>query len=195
MIKCLYYGGMRIRTEADITRLVESDAEMMAILRAAEQLNLPDWWIGAGFLRNKVWDAIAGNATTGARDIDLVYFDPADVRPETDWVYDASMREKFPHVEWEVRNQARMHYKNNFAPFRSTEDGIAHWVETATCVAVRLREGKLELLLCYGIDDLINLVARPIEVFRSPNMIQTFYDRIESKHWRERWPQLKVEAS
>ena len=29
---------------------------MMNVLNEANKLNLPDWVIGAGFLRNKVWD-------------------------------------------------------------------------------------------------------------------------------------------
>lgn len=185
---------MAIQTEADIAQLIESDSWMMDTLRAAESLNLPDWWIGAGFLRNKVWDAIEGNTSMPARDVDLVYFDPTDVRPETDWAYDAYMREHFPFAEWQVRNQARMHYKNDFAPFMSTADGISHWVETATCTAVKLNEGKLMFLMCHGIDDLISLTARPVKAFRSPDTIQIFYDRIESKHWRERWPSIKIEV-
>lgn len=44
-----------VASEADVARLVQSDPWMMKVLRAVESLNLPDWWIGAGFLRNKVW--------------------------------------------------------------------------------------------------------------------------------------------
>lgn len=147
---------MKITSQADITKIIQADPWMMQVLQAAETLDLPDWWIGAGFLRNKVWDAIEGNET--------------------------------PH-------QARMHYVNDFEPYTSTEDGIAHWVETATCVAVRLRQGSLEYLFCHGTDDLFGLVARPTVGFRSEELIHIFYDRIEKKGWRQRWPHLKVEAA
>lgn len=40
---------MQIRNEADVARLVKGDPWMMEVLAAAEELNLPDWWIGAGF--------------------------------------------------------------------------------------------------------------------------------------------------
>src|SRR6185503_20454597 len=98
----------------------------------------PDWWIGAGFLRNKIWDAIEDKVSKPTRDVDLVYFNAFDVTPETDRAYDERMKRDHPFAEWEIRNQARMHYVDDFPPYTSTADGISHWVETATCVAVRL---------------------------------------------------------
>ena len=139
----------------------------MKVLRAAEELNLPDWWIGAGFLRNKVWNHMEGKDAEQTRDADLVYFNKDDTAQETDWAYDDKMAKEHPFAGWEIRNQARMHYKNGFEPFDSTADGIAHWTETATCVAVRMRQGSLEYLFCHGPDDLFNLIARPGPYCRS----------------------------
>lgn len=181
-----------IRNESDIERLVRSDEWMMKVLHAAETLNLPDWWIGAGFLRNKVWDAMEGNDFQKSRDIDLVYFDREDVSPETDWHYDAKMNQDYPFAEWEVRNQARMHSKNGFEPYSSTAEGISHWVETATCIAVRSKEDSLEFLYCYGTDDLLGMIARPTLYFAGPDRIDEFHGRVERKKWRERWPNLTI---
>lgn len=183
-----------IQTESEISRLIREDPVMMEILRAAEELDLPDWWIGAGFLRNKIWDYMEGNPSVSARDIDLVYFNPNDIDQETDWKYDEQMKQKYPYVDWEIRNQARMHHVNNFDPFTSTGDGIAHWVETATCVAVKLRHGAFQYLFCYGTDDLFHLVARPTKFFASPDKMATFNDRVQSKKWQERWPDLRLIA-
>lgn len=182
----------KIASTDELSEIIKSDLWMMDVLKAAQELNLPDWWIGAGFLRNKVWDTLEGNVASPTRDVDLVYFDQANTRPETDWSYDSDLRIKYPFAEWEVRNQARMHYVNNSRPFTSTADGISFWVETATCVAVRLRNDSLEYLFCHGTDDLFNLVARPIPYFQSKEHIQTFYDRIEKKRWQEKWPHLQI---
>lgn len=176
----------------DIEQVVRSDDWMMQVLQAAEALQLPDWWIGAGFLRNKIWDALEGLESGRSRDVDLVYFNPDDTRPETDWRYDEYMKKKHPFAEWEVRNQARMHYVNNSEPYTSTADGISNWVETATCVAVRLKSDELEFLFCYGVEDLLNLIARPIEAFRTPGLLPVFHRRVAEKKWRERWPHLQV---
>lgn len=181
-----------INSERDITDLIGSDAWMMDVLRAAEELNLPDWWIGAGFLRNKVWDSITGVVSKPTRDVDLVYFNTDDALPETDWSYDILMKKRYPFAEWEVRNQARMHYVNNSQPYTSTADGISHWVETATCVAVRLKNGSFEYLFCYGTDDLFNLVARPIPFFQTKDRIVTFYERVKKKQWQDKWPRLQI---
>jgi len=183
---------MTIASESDIEKLVLSDSWMMDVLRAAEQLNLPDWWIGAGFLRNKVWDAMEGNPFTPSKDVDLVYFNDQDVAAETDWAYDEQLKRDFPFAEWEVRNQARMHYVNGFDPYTSTADGIAHWVETATCVAVKLESAKLKFLFCHGTADLFGLIARPSPCIQDPELLALFTDRINKKQWRQKWPHLQV---
>jgi hypothetical protein len=186
---------MIIRNEEDISQLLREDTWRMDVLRAAESLGLPDWWIGAGFLRNAVWDAIEGRRSPPSRDVDLVYFDSHDVRPETDWAYDEKMQADYPFAEWEVRNQARMHHKNGFDPYTSTADGIAHWVETATCVAVKLKDDRLKYLFCHGTDDLFGLIARPVDHFKTAELLPEFYNRIEEKQWRKKWPSLKVEIN
>jgi len=184
-----------ISSEDDISRLIYSDPWRMNVLAAAEKLNLPDWWIGAGFLRNLVWDAIEGVDPQVTRDVDLVYFDSENTAAEIDWTYDEQLKASHPFAEWEVRNQARMHYKNNFAPYKSTADGISNWVETATCVAVKLEAGVLRYIFCYGTDDLFGLIARPIAQFQSPTLISEFHKRVNEKRWQERWPRLKIEVT
>ena len=36
--------------------ILRKDSVRMQCLRAARSLNLPDWYLGAGFLRNAIWD-------------------------------------------------------------------------------------------------------------------------------------------
>lgn len=181
-----------IESEQQISEIIQKDALMMRILGAAEKLDLPDWWIGAGFLRNKIWDYLEDNESVPSRDIDLVYFNSEDISQETDWEFDDRMAKEYPFAEWEIRNQARMHYVNKFEPFTSTADGISHWVETATCVAVRLNKERLEYLFCYGTDDLFGLVARPVSYFKQEPLLSEFYGRVEKKRWKQRWPDIQV---
>jgi hypothetical protein len=104
------------------------------------------------------------------------------------------MKREYPFAEWEIRNQARMHDVNSFSPFASTADGISHWVETATCVAVRVVGDEFQFLFCYGVDDLYGLIARPTPFFTKGGLLQKFYARVAEKRWRERWPGLQVLA-
>jgi len=186
------YNPRAMQSESDISEILARDSWRMDVLRAAERLDLPDWWIGAGFLRNLVWNTIEGKPSETTRDVDLVYFDSKNAQPEQDWAYDEKMKLEYPFADWEVRNQARMHYVNNFMPYNSTADGIAHWVETATCVAVKLNDGKFQYLFCHGTADLFGLIARPIGDFKTPELIYKFRNRVEKKLWKQKWPHLEV---
>lgn len=179
-------------SRADLPGLVAADTWMMEVLSVAASADLPDWWIGAGFLRNKIWDTISGNRRSVADDVDLVYFDAGATDPEVDWGLDQEMCRLYPGARWEVRNQARMHLSDGFEPYSSTADGIAHWVETATCVGVRLHEGQLRFLFCHGSDDLVNMIARPTAAYRAPDRIDVFRGRLAQKEWRARWSTLVV---
>ena len=185
---------MKIISESDIEKIVRSDEWMMDCLRAAAEFNLPDSWIAAGFLRNKVWDYISGNEKRNIKDVDLVYYNSDDLSTEVDYLLDDEMNERYPFADWEVRNQARMHIKNGFdEPYLSTIDGISNMVETATSVGVRLNKSQLEFVFCHSIDDLVNLVARPIPRFANDERLLRIYkQRIDDKKWREKWPAVKI---
>lgn len=176
--------------ERDIVRLVERDAWMMEVLRAAAALALPDWMIGAGFVRSKVWDTLHGyTERTPVPDIDVIYFDPADCSEEAEERLQERLREKMP-LQWSVTNQARMHVENHEKPYKNSEDALAHWVETPTCVAVTLRAGRVELIAPHGIADLVNLVVRPSPLYSRG--IALYRERVKKKRWQERWPKLKI---
>ena len=73
-------------TEKDILNLIEQDEWMMKILRIAEKFNFPDWVIGVGFVRNKVWGYLHGyvKKEVETNGIDLVYYDPNGNDQRTD---------------------------------------------------------------------------------------------------------------
>ena len=116
--------------DGEILDLIRADPWMMRVLGAAAALGLPDWMIGAGFVRNKVWDHLHGfaNAEVRTADIDLIYFDPTDLRESTEKEYDRRLRAACD-VNWSAKNQARMHEVTGDAPYTSAADGLAHWVE------------------------------------------------------------------
>ncbi|MEJ2456857.1 MAG: nucleotidyltransferase family protein, partial [Novosphingobium sp.] len=122
-----------------LVSLIEADAPRMRALAAVHTLELPDSWIGAGFVRDAVWDHLHDRALsflTG--DIDVIWFDPARSGRVFDRALDSRLRALLPGLDWSVKNQARMHLRNGDAPYRDTADAMTHWPETATDVAVRL---------------------------------------------------------
>lgn len=184
---------MPITTITDIARLIENDPWRMNILKHAAALDLPDWAIGAGFVRAAVWDALTGKAAaTPLPDIDVIYFDRDDTTKDRDRALTDTLHQSNPTVEWDVKNQARMHIRNNDEPYRNTEEALSRWLETPTCIAAKLKpDGKVSILAPHGIDDLLALRVRPTLAGKSkPERYRT---RMAEKNWPELWPDLQVE--
>lgn len=181
---------MHLSSVEDIAALITADPWRMRVLAAVRDLGLPDCWIGAGFVRNLVWDELHGCTTrTPLTDVDVVYFDAADTREESETHILTRLHEKMPDVPWEVVNQARAHRFHNHAPYHSTTEALSHWVETATCIGARLaKDGQIEITAPHGVTDLTAGVLRPVP---DRDMV-TFNKRISKKNWLKRWPKLRV---
>jgi hypothetical protein len=127
------------------------------ILETVRRLDPPDWLVGAGVIRSLVWDHLHGYVIpTALADVDVVFFDPADLRPARDAEVQAQLHAMRPDVRWEATNQAAVHlwYEHTFGfavpALRSSADGVATWPETATSIAVRLQ--KDDTLPCHWKD-------------------------------------------
>ncbi|HEV2550922.1 MAG TPA: nucleotidyltransferase family protein [Stellaceae bacterium] len=161
------------------------------MLETVRALGLPDCWIGAGFVRNAVWDRLHGfSSPTPLDDIDVVWFDPARAEKSVDEALLTSLRARRPDLPWSVKNQARMHLRNGDRPYRSSQDAMRHWPETATAVALRLHDDDVvELAAPLGVDDLLALVLRPTPHFRA-HRLSAYLERHRAKNWCARWPRL-----
>lgn len=88
-----------------------------------------------------------------------------------------------------------MHQRNGDAPYRSTEDALRFWPETATAVAVRLTDNhRIETIAPYGLEDLFELRLRPTPRFESEKRA-IFLQRVAEKRWLERYPLLHIPDS
>lgn len=181
-------------TEKDIIKIIQTDSWMMRILEATREINLPDWWIGGGFVRSKVWDFLHEyTQRTSIPDIDVIYFYTNDTREEKEKNIENKLNKKLPTINWSVKNQARMHALHNDTPYKNSAEGLSRWVETATCIGVRFEtNGGLSITAPHGISDLTRLILRP-----TPNTntsLEVFYKRINEKNWLAKWPKLKIEV-
>ena len=181
-----------MRNAGDIVRLIEGHADMMRLLHAVQMQSLPDGWIGSGFVRDAVWDVLHDRPVDCSvlNDVDVVYFDRADASPARDRTIEAGLAARSPGVPWSVKNQARMHERNGVAPYADMTDAISRWPETATAIAARLSNGRVELLAPHGVGDLLGLIVRPTPAFheRRDKVVQ----RVAAKNWRARWPELTL---
>jgi hypothetical protein len=179
---------------AALQALIASDQRRMDVLRAVRDLGLPDCWVAAGFVRNRVWDHVHGLAASPlSQDIDVIWFDAAQCDADCDAAHEQVLQSRDATLDWSVKNQARMHVRNGDAPYASATDAMRYWPETATAVGVRLGPGDtIEVAAPFGLDDLFGLVVQPTRRFADEKRA-VYLARIRAKDWPGRWPRLRIE--
>ena len=184
-------SARQIGDAGDIAALLEAAPGMRRVLEAVASLALPDSWIGAGLIRNAVWDILHGREPEqrATDDVDVVYFDPEDTAGTRDRAIESQLHALAPDIAWSVKNQARMHLRNGDRAYRDSRDAIAHWPETATAIAARINNGRIEMIAPHGIRDLLDLKVRPTPAFR--HKMEIYRERLRAKDWPSRWPQLR----
>jgi hypothetical protein len=185
--------------EARLITIARESTWFWSALVAVRSLNLPAWCIGAGAVRNLVWDRLHDVRTPSSLpDIDVAYFDASDLSAERDAQIQRRLSDVHPSVPWEVTNQAAVHtwFEATFgypvSPLVSLEDGVASWPEFATSVGITLRDDdSINVIAPYGLDDLFAMVIR-----RNPARasIETYRKRVEQKQYQKRWPRVIVES-
>ncbi len=177
---------------AALSALIAADEVRLPLLRKVADLDLPDCWVGAGFVRSAVWDNLHGRPPSRTwDDIDVVWFHRNRATQEADEEIEVRLTLAEPSAKWSVTNQARMHSYNGEAPCRSAEDAISRWPETATAAALRLNGDDIEIVAPHGLDDLFSLAIRPTPAFIGEKF-PIFRERVRKKRWLERWPRLTV---
>jgi hypothetical protein len=170
---------------------------MLAVLKAAQQVALPDWYVGGGVIRNLVWDYLHGYAKPSwLADVDVAYFDARNTGRECEKREEERLRRVLPGIRWDVKNQAGVHewFDERFGypvpPLSSTREAVATWPETATAVAIRLtRLDEIEVFAPLGLEDLFGLVVR-----RNPARVtpELYLRRVAEKRYTERWPKVRI---
>jgi uncharacterized protein len=183
--------------EAQLVSLLRANEWLMRALRAARDVDAPDWLIGAGAIRGVVWDRLHGiEHPAPPKDVDLVFFDPDALGEEREGGIRDELRKRAPELDWDVKNQAAVHlwfaevFGYEVRPLTSSADAIATWPEVATAVAVRLlSDDKFEIVAPLGLDDLLGLVWR-----HNPRRATSalFRQRLREKRILERWPRVTV---
>ncbi len=179
-----------VKYESRIKSWLQGDAYRMQALQTALDLNLSDWCIAAGFVRNLVWDKQHGyEALTPLNDLDLIYFDAFNCEEKTDKEYESKLK-TMDGNPWSVKNQARMHQRNDDAPYTSTTDAMSYWVEVETAVGARLtNNSEIEILAPFSLESLFN---NSITINSKRKKLSDFNERIKNKNWLVNWPNLQV---
>ena len=182
---------------AQLVAIARATPWFMDALVAVRGLGLDSWCIGAGAVRNLVWDALHGYETPSAlSDIDVAYFDASDYIAARDAALQGQLERLLPGVPWEVTNQAGVHmwfevyFGHDVAPLTSLHEAVASWPEYATSVGLWLdTEGSLHVIAPHGLQDLFSITVR-----RNPTRVslETYRQRSLEKRYIQRWPRVAV---
>lgn len=173
-----------------IVELIKRDPIRVEALDHVFHLRLPQCYIAAGFVRNLVWDSLHNfKVATPLNDVDVIYFDPDEPDPHAYLEYEAQLKGCMPQLNWQVRNQAKMHERNGDKPYQSSVDAMRYWPEKETAVAVRqIGLNQYELVAGFGIESLLSYC-----ITHNPRRSRaTFETRVNSKGWLVRWPSLSI---
>ncbi len=182
-----------------LVEIVKGSPWCMDALRAVASLRLGSWCIGAGAVRNLVWDHLHGyTQPSRLPDLDVAYFDPQDLSSEAEGALQSALQSLMPDLPWEVTNQAGVHlwfescFGQPVAPLHSLHEAVASWPEYATCVGVTLDGAQnIDVISPWGLDDLFSMVVRRNPIRASA---RTYLQRVKQKQYLRRWPRVRVVA-
>lgn len=181
-----------------LVQFIREDLQLMELLEALRQLDLPDWRLVSGAIYQTVWNRLTSQPTGyGIKDYDVAYFDASDRSYEAEDRVIRRVSEQLPRWDGkvEVRNQARVHlwYPDRFGgaypELRNTDESLENYMCTTHAVAVRLEpDNEISVAAPFGLTDIFALTIRPCTKLQS-----------NRKHYGEKarrmcrlWPQLKV---
>jgi hypothetical protein len=104
--------------EGRLEEIVRSTDWLIRALITAREVDAPEWMIGAGAVRTSVWDRLHGyQSRSELDDIDLAFFEPADLSEEREDQMRTLLETKLPDECWHAKNQAAVHlwYPNGSA--------------------------------------------------------------------------------
>lgn len=180
-----------------LVEALKQNPSLQAALKRARELQLPDWYLGAGCVTQTIWNIAHGKQPDAdIKDYDLVYFDPADTSHEAEDVHVQAGKRLFSDlaIEVDIKNVARIHlwYEDHFGyeidPYVSTEDAINTWPTTATAVGIRAVDDDRHLVYApFGLNDLFGLIVRPNKRQVTKEIYMSKVER-----WIRHWPRLTV---
>ena len=156
----------------DLEEILFKNETLKEVLKRLEKSNLKNYYVGAGCINQTVFNYLHGfRIDANINDYDIVYYDEDTSYEKEDIVikYVEDLLNDL-NIKLDIKNEARVHlwynkkYNDNRKPYVSLEDAIARWVKTITCIGVRLEDGNLIVDAPYGLNDLFNMIIRPVKI-------------------------------
>jgi len=169
-----------------LIELMQRDSLRMDLLSAVASVDLPDWYIAAGFVRNLVWDHLHGFSSTPLNDVDVIYF--SHIAIDENAVL-GQLLISHPDINWQVKNQAFMHIRNGDPPYKNSVHAMEFWPEIETALGAKLNS-KSELVFASPFD--ISTIFEGYVTHNPRREKAIFLKRIEDKSWLTMWSKLQI---
>lgn len=175
--------------------MIRDEPVLMEVL--AGIADLPEGLLVAGALYNLAWNRLTGRpGLAEVADIDVFYFDPADLSYEAEDVVIRRLDARFRHLPLpvQVRNQARVHlwfeqkFGAPFTPLSSTAEMLGRYASKAHAVGARMVDGELDLIAPFGLGDIFSFRLVPNYALENRATHEKKAARLKAV-----WPQLTVE--
>ena len=179
----------------DLEEILFKNETLKEVLRRLEKSNLKNYYVGAGCINQTVFNYLHGfRIDSNINDYDIVYYDEDTSYEKEDIVikYIEDLLSDL-NIKLDIKNEAIVHlwynkkYNDNRKPYISLEEAIARWGTTITCIGVRLEEGNLIVDAPYGLNDLFNMIIRPVKI----DFTEADYIKKVNK-WKKNWPKLTI---
>ena len=180
--------------------ILNKSKKIKEILRVLEQYSKENqdfkhYYLAAGCINQTIFNYYHNyDLDYGIGDYDIVYYDE-DTSYEKEDIIIKDLKDKLKHLDlkFDIKNEKRVHiwynekYKTNRKEYESVEDAISKWGTTITCLGVRMENNKLIVCAPYGLNDLFNLILRPVKI----DFTKEDYEKKVTK-WTSKWELLKV---
>ncbi|MEM9106562.1 MAG: nucleotidyltransferase family protein [Pseudomonadota bacterium] len=195
----LRYAGLSFEQQKNVLfDIVRNEPLIMGPLETARGFALPQWRIVAGVIYNTVWNVLTGRpAGHGIRDVDLFYFDDADLSWDAEDRVIKTGEQVFSgsSIPVEIRNQARVHlwfpdkFGQEVAPLENVDASLTRFSSKTHAVGLRLEEdGRLDLCAPFGLDHIFSFHVIPNRVLKNEPGYTAKAERALKV-----WPELTVD--
>ena len=175
-------------------KIIYKNKILVNLLKLLDELDIDNCYVGAGCINQTIFNYYHGyDIDYGINDYDIIYYDNDLSYEAEDKIIKMITSKVNDDIKLDIKNQARVHlwYYDKYGikrkPYISVEDAIGSWGATITCVGVRIKDGKFYVYAPYGLNDIFNMVIRPVKY----NSNKEFYEERCNK-WKNKWYKLKI---
>lgn len=180
-----------------LEEIVMSSEIMNKVVKRARDLNIDNYYIGAGCVTQTVWNYLSNYPLDyGIKDVDFVYFDNVNLDLESENRVIMQVKQLYSDISMEidVKNQGRVHlwYKEHFGysiePYKSIESAINTWPTTASAIGIKLeKNNEFKIYAPFGLNDLFGKIVRA----NKTQITKQIYEK-KAASWLSKWSDLVI---